>query len=147
MEQAGREPGLPGGGLHRLRRGGGATPRRAEFGEDQWAVAWDRPGLPGVTGDGSPCAKCGRGVFGLAGLAVPGDPADDADRPGQRAFADGGSVAYGPAGPEPNDGEGEPLQYMGNLRLPGNQCVYQVWSYLGREHLEQLIASFRLVES
>lgn len=31
------------------------------------------------------------------------------------------------------------------LRIPGQDCLYNVWSALGRMHLEQLLAALRFV--
>lgn len=106
-----------------LGAGAGASPRRANFGGG-WAVAYDRPGL--------------RSAFGVAGTGSrASDPAYDA-WPYRRAWADGSSAGYGPeGGTGPNE-----LAY---LRIQGQGCLYNVWSRLGRAHLEQLLESLRFV--
>jgi hypothetical protein len=106
-----------------LGEGAGATPRRANF-SGGWAVAYDRPGL--------------RSAFGVAGTGSrASEPAYDA-WPHRRAWADGSSAGYGPeGGTGPNE-----LAY---LRIQGQDCLYNVWSRLGRAHLEQLLESLRFV--
>ncbi len=52
--------------------------------------------------------------------------------------ADGSSAGYGPeGGTGPSD-----LAY---LRIQGQECLYNVWSRLGRAHLEHLLESLRFV--
>ena len=106
-----------------LGEGAGATPRRANF-SGGWAVAYDRPGL--------------RSAFGVAGTGSrASEPAYDA-WPHRRAWADGSSAGYGrEGGTGPNE--------MAYLRIQGQDCLYNVWSHLGRAHLEQLLESLRFV--
>ena len=60
--------------------------------------------------------------------------------PGHRSWADGSRADYGPeGGTGPNE-----LAY---LRIAGQGCLYNVWSRLGRPHLEQLLESLRFVRT
>jgi hypothetical protein len=106
-----------------LGEGAGARPRRANF-SGGWAVAYDQPGL--------------RSAFGVAGTGSrASDPAYD-EWPHRRVWADGSSAGYGPeGGTGPSD-----LAY---LRIQGQECLYNVWSLLGRAHLEHLLDSLRFV--
>ena len=54
------------------------------------------------------------------------------------ATADGSTAGYGPEG-----GTG-PAQ-LAYLRIAGQGCLYNVWSRLGRAHLEQLLGALRFV--
>jgi hypothetical protein len=103
--------------------GAGATARAATF-SGGWAVAYDRPDL--------------RSAFGVAGTGSrASDPAYD-DWPHRRAWADGGAAGYGPEG-------GTGPNQLAYLRIPGQDCLYNVWSRLGRAHLEHLLESLRFV--
>jgi hypothetical protein len=106
-----------------LGAGAGATPRAAYFGGG-WSVAYDQPGL--------------RSAFGVAGAGSRASDLSYDDWPHRRAWSDGSSAGYGPeGGTGPND-----LAY---LRIQGQDCLYNVWSRLGRAHLEQLLESLRFV--
>jgi hypothetical protein len=106
-----------------LGEGAGATPRAAYFGGG-WAVAYDRPGL--------------RSAFGVAGTGSrASDPAYDG-WPHRREWADGSGAGYGPEG-------GTGPNQLAYLRIAGQDCLYNVWSNLGRAHLEHLLDSLRFV--
>ena len=119
------------------------TPRRADFGPDAWAVAWDVPGAPGVQPSGQPCPSCGRGTVVVAGTSVrepnPERPPSVAELPNTRRWADGSSARYGPTG---GTGPG----FLTQLRVSGQACVYNVTSYISQAHLERLLESLRFVE-
>jgi hypothetical protein len=105
--------------------GQGATPRAATF-SGGWAVAYDLPDR--------------RSAFGVAGAGVSAsEPAYD-EWPYRIRWADGSTAAYGPEG-----GTGPNL--LAYLRITGQGCLYNVWSALGREHLERLLNSLRFVAS
>jgi hypothetical protein len=107
-----------------------------------WAVAWDLPAGPGRFADGNYCADCGRGVFGLAGShRADGDETEI--WAGQMSWADGSKAGFGYEGL--GDGSaGEPhLMY---LLAQGEGCLYNVWSFLGEDHLLGLVAGLRFVE-
>ena len=109
-----------------LGEGAAATPRSAYFGGG-WAVSYDMPGQPGV-----------RSAFGVAGTgSAAADPSYD-EWPFRRRWADGSSAGYGPEG-----GSGPNL--LAYLRVSGQRCLYNVWSRLGRAHLEHLLDSLRFV--
>lgn len=104
--------------------GGGATPRAASF-SGGWAVAYDLPGT--------------RSAFGVAGAGVnAGDPAY-AKWPYAYEWGDGSKVEYGPEG-------GLGPNQLAYLRVAGQDCLYNVWSRLGREHLELLLHELRRVK-
>ena len=100
-----------------------ATPRTATF-SGGWAVAYDRSDQ--------------RSAFGVAGT---GSSATDQtyEFPNNRAWPDGSSVSYGPEG-------GTGPNQLAYLRINGQGCLYNVWSRLGRSHLEQLLSSIRFVD-
>jgi hypothetical protein len=125
----------------------GAIPRRADFGEGQWATAWDSQGFPGVEASGVPCPDCGRGALGIASVLDPGDPiVDDEGASTSMAFDDGSTVAIFDGDPVTEDNDGI-QRYAATVRMPGNVCVYSLWSYLSLEHLEFLITNLRTVET
>jgi hypothetical protein len=100
-----------------------AVARAATF-SGGWAVAWDLPGQ--------------RSAFGVAGTgALPDGTTYDA-WPHRMAWADGSTAGYGPEG-------GTGPRQLAYLRIPGQACLYNVWSGISREHLEQLLAQLRFV--
>lgn len=126
--------------------GAPATARRAEF-SGGWAVAFDTPDQ--------------RSAYGLAG---PGTIPEDGDEPAEQAARLGAQwpqfttlaelpapafAGYGIKGaleyPEDSpDGRG--LNSLAYLRIGGQQCTYNVWSRLGRAHLEALLDSLRMLD-
>jgi hypothetical protein len=103
---------------------GNATPRAATF-SGGWAVAYDLPAL--------------RSAFGVAGTGVTPDASTYDDWPHRVHWADGSSAGYGPEG-------GSGPKQLAYLRITGQDCLYNVWSQLGRAHLEQLLRSLRFVQ-
>lgn len=123
--------------------GAPATARRADF-SGGWGVAFDTPQV--------------RSAYGVAGPGViDGDeapPAAQAERLGRQwphfttlarlpapAFA-----GYGVEGAQdfPADNpDGRGLNAVAYLRVGGERCTYNVWSRLGRAHLEVLLDSLR----
>ena len=119
--------------------------RRANF-SGGWAVAFDLPGQ--------------RSAFGLAGVGVlPGDEAPTGDQreilarqwpyvralPGLRPQAFAG---YGIEGAKPLTAahpDGRDKNLLAYVRVPGERCLYNVWSKLGRRHIETLLDGLRLV--
>jgi len=102
-----------------------ATPRAASF-SGGWAVAYDTPEQ--------------RSAFGVAGAGVSatGDVYDE--WPHRIEWADGSSAGYGPEG-------GTGPNQLAYLRIAGQDCLYNVWSRLGVEHLETLLGRLRFVEA
>ena len=128
-----------------IRTGANGTPRRATF-SGGWAVAWDRPGM--------------RSAFGVAGTGfVPEAPRDaKAQRARlaaqwpffrelpalpQRAFAGYGVEGAGDYADDNSDGRG--VNSLAYVRIGGQACDYNVWSRLGRAHLESLLDNLRMV--
>ena len=123
----------------------GGRARRANFGGG-WAVAFDLPGR--------------RSAYGLAGVGVlPGDEAPIGDQreilarqwpyvralPGLRPQSFAG---YGIEGAKPlttHDPRGLGENLLAYVRVPGQHCLYNVRSRLGRGHLELLLDGLRLV--
>ena len=53
-------------------------------------------------------------------------------------WADGSRAGYGPEG-------GQGPNQLAYLTISGRDCLYNVWSRIGIEHLEQLLAELRFV--
>lgn len=124
---------------------GGGQPRRAYFGGG-WAAAFDRAGL--------------RSAFGVAGVGLlPGDDDPFEHRRaelmrqwpygrGVPGLGRGAFAGYGIEGAKPlaeADGDGRGLNLLAYVRVPGQRCLYNVWSKLGRRHLEGLLDTLRPV--
>lgn len=101
----------------------GATPRAATF-SGGWAVAYDLPNL--------------RSAFGVAGAGVKAGDPSYAKWPYTLSFGDGSIAEYGPEG-------GEGPNQLAYLKIKGQDCLYNIWSRLGREHLELLLRELRFV--
>lgn len=104
--------------------GADAEARTAQFGGG-WGVAYDLSGQ--------------RSAFGIAGTGVEPGPDTYDDWPYQRAWQDGSRVGYGPEG-------GRGPNILGYLQVAGQPCLYNVWSRLGKTHLESLMDGLRFVE-
>ncbi len=118
----------------------GAVPRPAAF-EGGWAVAWDQAGLPGANADGSTCADCGRGTIGIAGVDVLASRSAVRASPLVVEWSDGGLAGFGAR--EADDG---PRRHLATIVVPGQADLYQLWSYVGEDHLEYLLTQLRFVE-
>ena len=70
------------------------------------------------------------------GLQRPDD--SYSDWPHLLRWLDGSTAGYGPEG-------GTGPNQLAYLRIPGQQCLYNVWSNLGPEHLVQLLERLRFV--
>lgn len=114
----------------------GARARVSEMIEGGWAVEFDHRGMPGLARDGSLCNRCGRGVFGIAGTSMLQEELPEEPTP---SFADGTYLEVEPPG------EGE-IVAAAMFTVRGQECVYQVWSFLGEEHVRELIDGLRRVE-
>ncbi|HUP61568.1 MAG TPA: hypothetical protein VNA69_14235 [Thermoanaerobaculia bacterium] len=106
-----------------LGAGSGATPRSARF-SGGWAVAYDLPAR--------------RSAFGIAGAGVKPTDESYAKWPYVQIWDDGSKAEYGPEG-------GSGPNQLAYLRIQGQDCLYNVWSHLGREHLEHLLRELRFV--
>ena len=101
-----------------------ARPRAATF-SGGWGVAYDLPSE--------------RSAFGVAGTGASAWSGDVYDQwPEHRTYADGGRVGYGPEG-------GTGPNWLAYVRIPGQDCLYNVWSRRGQAHLEQLLGELRFV--
>lgn len=101
-----------------------ATPRPATF-SGGWAVAYDFPEL--------------RSAFGVAGSGSSAWDGGIYDAwPNKRVYADSSRVGYGLEG-------GTGPNWLAYLRIPGQDCLYNVWSRRGQAHLEGLLDQLRFV--
>lgn len=90
-----------------------------------WGVAYDLPDV--------------RSAFGVAGTGASASARDTYDAwPDKRTLADGSRVGYGPEG-------GTGPNWLAYVRIPGQDCLYNVWSRRGRAHLEELLGQLRFV--
>ena len=101
----------------------GARPRIAQF-AGGWAVAYDTPEQ--------------RSAFGVAGTGTAPDTNTYDAWPNRRRWADGSSAGWGPEG-------GTGPNQLAYLRIAGQECLYNVWSRLGEEHLRRLMLELRFV--
>jgi hypothetical protein len=101
-----------------------ATARGATF-SGGWAVAYDLEDL--------------RSAFGIAGTGVSAADPTYSEWPYSRTWRDGSSAGYGPEG-------GTGPNQLAYLRIAGQGCLYNVWSRIGREHLEELLERLRFVD-
>jgi len=114
--------------------GGSVRARTGEV-EGGWMVEFDRTGAPGVMANGRTCARCGRAAFGIVGTSMTPDQEEDA----VPAFNDGSRTEI-----EAPVERGEAA--AATLTVAGQGCVYQVWSFLGEDHVRELVQSLRLVD-
>jgi hypothetical protein len=105
-------------------RGDQADVRTARF-AGGWGVAYDLPDL--------------RSAFGVAGTGVRPGPDTYDEWPYRVEWDDGSRAGYGPEG----GGGSNQLAY---LEVSGEDCLYNVWSRIGREHLEALLAELRRID-
>ncbi|WP_114950811.1 hypothetical protein [Sphingosinicella terrae] len=125
--------------------GAGGVPRRATF-SGGWAVAFDRPGL--------------RSAYGVAGPGQLPSDSQDADVHRLRlaeqwphfrelgALPEPAFAGYGVEGAQPypaDDPDGSGLNSLAYVRIGGQTCTYNVWSRLGRAHLETLLDNLRML--
>jgi hypothetical protein len=111
--------------FRRLGTGGAGAQLRAANFAGGWAVAYDFPDL--------------RSAFGIAGAGVKADDPSYDKWPYVHEWGDGSKVEYGPEG-------GEGPNQLAYLRIEGQGCLYNVWSRVSREHLEELVREIRLVQ-
>jgi hypothetical protein len=104
-----------------------------------WALVFDAPGMAGVTADGDPCERCGMSAFGIAGTAAnPDEWVELGAADLHPAYRDGTLMEV-----EREDGDEGAL--TATLVPSGQGCVYQVWTFLGEDHLRDLVAGLRHV--
>ena len=100
-----------------------ATPRRASF-AGGWGIAYDTPSQ--------------RSAFGIAGTGAEASGAAY-EWPDQRVWGDGSSATWGLEG-------GSGPNHLAYVRIAGQDCLYNIWSALGEEHLESLLQQIRFVD-
>lgn len=122
-----------------LGAGMGARARSASY-AGGWAVEFDKAGLPGITASGETCARCGRGAFGIAGTTMTPDALDE-DLIGSERWSDGSHADV-----QATDEDPAHAGRVATLVVSGQDCVYQVWSFLGEDHLRELVAGLRRVD-
>ncbi len=105
----------------------GASIRPAHF-AGGWAVAYDRPARQPTQ----------RSSFGVAGSGATAEYSYV--WPEYRHYADGSVVGLGPEG-------GQGPKWLAYLTLPGQQCLYNIWSMQGRAHLLHLLEALRVVQT
>jgi hypothetical protein len=118
----------------------GARARRAEY-AGGWAVEFDKRGMPGVARNGRACTNCGRATFGIAGTALSVDDEDPMEAE-ELTLTDGSQVRYEPSMDEEDTDDGA-AGHVATIKIRGQNCVYQVWSFAGDEHLGELVRGLR----
>lgn len=126
---------------------GGATgtPRPATFGGG-WAIAFDTPGTRsafGVAGPGMLAADDAPPYEQTRRLARQWPYYMDLEQLDRPSFA-----GYGIEGAKPyrnDDPDGRGKNSLAYVRIHGQDCTYNVWSRLGRAHLETLLGGLRLL--
>ena len=115
----------------------GVTAARASALDGGWAIEIDQRGAPGIREDGQSCRRCGRAAFGIAGTSMPVDSLNDmeTDAAPSPTYADGSATIV-----SSEDGVAS-----ATISVGGQGCVYQVWSFLGEDHLNELIEGLRVV--
>lgn len=116
------------------------APARVVTVDGGWAIAFDAPGKPGMMPNGKACAHCGVGAFGIAGTSV---TVDDWKELGpshlEPNYRDGSLADFEHGGPD----DGSVL--TATIAPSGQGCVYQVWTFLGKDHLRDLVGGLRFV--
>ena len=108
-----------------------------------WAVGWDLPDGPGRDAADGYCPDCGRSAYGIAGAGLTGTEDALAVWPSQIGWDDGSLAGFGLEGLQ-EPGSGAPA--LAYLVIEGQGCLYNVWSFLGEDHLLDLLDSLRFVE-
>jgi hypothetical protein len=121
-----------------LGAGEGARARSGAY-AGGWSLEFDQRGSAGMTAAGEVCETCGRGSFGIAGTSMSAEEAEDLVGATATVLADGGRIDVQTSSEDPAS--------VATIVVPGQDCVYQVWTFLGRAHLDQLVASLRLVDA
>lgn len=112
-------------------------PARAATLAGGWSLEFDQRGAPGIRANGNSCARCGRASFGVAGTSMGTDEAVDFEADAPVAVFNDGST---------QDIVAEDGVASATLTVGGQGCVYQVWSFLGEDHLNSLLEELRFVE-
>jgi hypothetical protein len=135
-----------------LGEGAGATPRATDRGQPgAWWVEFDLPGAPGEVDIQMPDVNAGRATFYVSAIlgGPPVDASVGARWPDQHTWDDGSAVGWGVSGDGiegPIQPNGWPTSWISYMYVQGSPCLYQVGSYLSRDHLTYLIDHLRRVE-
>lgn len=116
-----------------------------------WGLAWDLPSGPGRWEPGGDyCPDCGREAFGVAGTGGDAAGTEDSIWPHRLEWTHDSAAGtlrshagYGYEGLT-SGGAGEPV--LAYLFIEHQGCLYNVWSFLGEEHLLALLGQLRFVE-
>lgn len=130
-----------------------AVPRLGGFGS---TVSYDNPDGPGMRGDSSVCIDCGRSAYGIPfGVVFNPDRVlnDWAQLPAYHLEWDDGSWAILPRPHptaewqviDPETGQSAEPEWTAHLWLD-NDCHYRIWSWLGPNHLLELLEDLRFVQ-
>jgi hypothetical protein len=122
-----------------LGQAAGARARTSDL-EGGWLVEFDRPGLPGVDRQGRECDTCGRSVVGIAGTSLAQDALMGDRAALTPSYSDGSHAEI-----EVTDVDGESVASV-TFTVAGQDCVYEVWSLLGADHLAEVVSGLRFVE-
>lgn len=126
--------------------GKGGSVRAADF-AGGWAIAFDLPGT-----------RSAYGVAGVGLLNIDNDSIAQKRQELQKQWPYFREIAglpapafagYGLQGAKPYPAanpDGTGLDSLAYLRVGGQKCMYNVWSKLGRAHLEHLLDNLRVVE-
>ena len=136
--------------------GSGATARASDRGQPgAWWVEFDLPGANGEADIQDPVVGAGRATFYVSAILMGDPPAGTSqesvvDRwPDVHVWDDGSEVGWGVSGDgteTPTQFDGTPTAWISYMKVQGSPCMYQVGSYLSRDHLVYLISHLRLVE-
>lgn len=100
--------------------------RRADF-SSGWGVAYDLPDM--------------RSAYGVANTGTIKSKDISFHWPYNMTYQDGSIAGYGHEGGNPS------AQWLAYLVIPQNNCFYNVWSGVSKEHLEHVISDLRKVRS
>lgn len=132
-------------------RGEGGKARRATY-SGGWAVAFDLPGprnrlrsAYGFAGTGSLPTDAASPRAQRARLAAQWPLFRDLEHLPRPAFAGYGLEGAGAYPPDNPQGHGQTS--LAYVRIAGQACDYNVWSRLGRSHLEYLLGQLELLGS
>jgi hypothetical protein len=124
---------------------GGATPRPADF-SDGWSVAFDRNDLRsayGIAGTGIRDAHMVSHEERTRRLSLQWPLVKQLQFGRQLAVAGYGIEGAKPYSAENPDGVGE--SSLAYVYVGGQSCLYNVWSKLGRQHLEKLLTNLFII--
>jgi hypothetical protein len=107
-----------------------------------------------MAADGTFCENCGRSAVGVAGTGIAADESTIRSWPNVIEYSDGSLVGYGIEGSiggevvvdDPFTGSGDSPTQLAYISIPGQDCLYNVWSRRSESELLDVIDRLRLVE-